>query len=216
MKKTALFAAFAALALTAGLNSCGNDNSKSDANNDSTSTEQAEGFESTSNIRFFNPDSVNRAYTLSIEIMEKNQKAMLELQRFKQSKANELTNIGMKIDQKAKSGGYISQASYEADVKDFQRKQAEAEKIVAAREQKLQEEMLQDDARLNDSLMNFIKEYNAGHKYDAIITSTAALYYNPSLDITTEIIEGLNSRYTPAKKDDSKKDGEKPIPGKAK
>ena len=53
---------------------------------------------------------------------------------------------------------------------------------------------------VNDSIMSYIKEYNESHHYDAIFMKAATLYINPDLDITDEIIEGLNARYNKVKK----------------
>ena len=38
--------------------------------------------------------------------------------------------------------------------------------------------------------------YNSTRGYDAILLKQAGLYFNPALDITDEIVKGLNSRYT--------------------
>lgn len=36
--------------------------------------------------------------------------------------------------------------------------------------------------------------------YDAILFKAATLYINPALDITNEVVEGLNARYNKVKK----------------
>ena len=54
---------------------------------------------------------------------------------------------------------------------------------------------------VNDSIRNFIADYNKDKKYDAILYYSpavgmgSALYFNPQLDITNEIVNGLNARY---------------------
>ena len=49
---------------------------------------------------------------------------------------------------------------------------------------------------LQDSIMNYIVEYNVTRKYDAILYKAAGVLFNPALDITKEIIVGLNKRYS--------------------
>ena len=51
---------------------------------------------------------------------------------------------------------------------------------------------------LRDSINAFIKEYNADKGYDYILTKAGDnfLYANEALDITKEVVDGLNSRYT--------------------
>lgn len=43
--------------------------------------------------------------------------------------------------------------------------------------------------------MNYIEEYNKTRGYDAILMKAATLYISPDLDITDEVLEGLNARY---------------------
>ena len=49
--------------------------------------------------------------------------------------------------------------------------------------------------QLNDSIEAFIKEYNKTRGYDAILYKAVGVYFNPALDITDEVIKGLNARY---------------------
>lgn len=55
------------------------------------------------------------------------------------------------------------------------------------------------DKEIRDSITNFIIEYNRKKGYDYILAkyNENVLYANKSLDITNEIIDKLNSRYTP-------------------
>ena len=46
-----------------------------------------------------------------------------------------------------------------------------------------------------ESIHNFLVDYNAEHRYDAILLRAAGIYFNPALDITDEVIKGLNARY---------------------
>ena len=55
--------------------------------------------------------------------------------------------------------------------------------------------MIQQQIQLTDSIEAFIKDYNRKKGYDAILFKAAGVYFNPALDITSEIIEGLNARY---------------------
>lgn len=55
------------------------------------------------------------------------------------------------------------------------------------------------DKEIRDSITNFITQYNSRKGYDYILAkyNENILYANKSLDITNEIIDELNSRYTP-------------------
>lgn len=196
MKKTAFAAKALIVLLTAGMMSCSQSagTDKPAAATDSTATDaQAVSL----NIRYVDLDSVMATYTLSRELDEQGRKLMLDYQRMENQKTNEIQNLAAQIEQKRNNNGYLTQESFDADVNNVNRKQNEAANILRAHQEKIQKQIAEFNLQLSDSVQNFIKDYNATRKYDAILLRSAGLYYNPDLDITNEIIEGLNARYTP-------------------
>lgn len=196
MKKTAFAAKALITLLAAGMISCSQSagTDKTTAATDSTATNaQAVSL----NIRYVDLDSVMATYTLSKELDEQGRKLMLDYQRMENQKTNEIQNLAAQIEQKRNNNGYLTQESFDADVNNVNRKQTEAANILRAHQEKIQKQIAEFNLQLSDSVQNFIKDYNATRKYDAILLRSAGLYYNPDLDITGEIIEGLNARYTP-------------------
>ena len=112
-----------------------------------------------------------------------------------QSRGAEIQRFGAQIEEKMRSNGYLSEASYNADVAKFQKMQQDAQNYLANLQRNTEQELAQQQAQLQDSLTSFIKEYNAKKGYDAILFKAAGVYFNPALDITNEVIEGLNARY---------------------
>jgi outer membrane protein len=55
---------------------------------------------------------------------------------------------------------------------------------------------------LRDSLQNFLKDYNADKHFDLILSKAGdnILLGSNKLDITQDVINGLNKRYKPAPK----------------
>jgi outer membrane protein len=123
---------------------------------------------------------------------------MVDLQQKQASREKELQSLGNSIQQKLNANGYLSEDSYKADVNSFNNKQAQAQNYLANEQQKASNAMAVQEQRLNDSINNFIVDYNEAHHYDAILYKAAGVYFNPSLDITKEVIEGLNKRYKSA------------------
>lgn len=195
MKKTAFAAKALIMLLAAGMISCAQSagTDKQVAAPDSTANAQAVSL----NIRYVDLDSVMATYTLSKELDEQGRKLMLDYQRMENQKTNEIQNLAAQIEQKRNNNGYLTQESFDADVNNVNRKQNEAANILRAHQEKIQKQIAEFNLQLSDSVQNFIKDYNATRKYDAILLRSAGLYYNPDLDITGEIIEGLNARYTP-------------------
>ena len=120
-------------------------------------------------------------------------------------------NMRMTLSEKGKA--------LEADMNDFRRKvennvyatrqRAEEEQArilksqeeLARLEQRLVNELSAEDQKnnlaLRDSINNFLKEYNKTKGYDLSLSKMAdnILLGNESLNITKEVIDGLNSRY---------------------
>ncbi len=197
MKKTAFAAKSLIALLAAGMISCAGADNKESA---SATPAQATADGSTSvtiNIRYVDIDSVMAAYTLSKELDEQGRKLMLEYQRMENQKQNEIQNLAAQIEQKRNNNGYLSQESFDADVNNVNRKQNEAANVLRAHQEKIQKQIAEFNKQLSDSIQNFITDYNATRNYDAIVYRASGLYFNPALDITGEVIEGLNARYTP-------------------
>lgn len=150
-------------------------------------------------IRYINLDTVFANYTLAQEISKEGQKLMLDYQNLERQKQNELQSLGNKIEQKRNSNGYLSQESFDADVNNFNKKQNEAANLLGARQNSISTQMAERQKVLQDSLDSYMRDLNATRHYDAVLLRESGVYFNPALDITQEVIAGLNARYTPAK-----------------
>ncbi len=146
------------------------------------------------NIRYIDADSVMSSYKLAQQLLEEQQREVNRLQQWHESKQRELQSMANNISQKQQNNVYLSQASMDADVQAFQKKGQEAENYLNTQQQRLATAELQIRARLADSINNFVRDYNATRGYDAILLREAGVYFNPELDITADIIEGLNGR----------------------
>lgn len=102
-------------------------------------------------------------------------------------------NFGKKMQ----TTGYKSQAEYEAAQKNLQRMQEEGAKYEQQCAATLAKEQDEFNNRLRDSLQSYIKVLNADHRYTMILSKSGdnVLYADPTLDITDEVIKGMNKRY---------------------
>lgn len=155
----------------------------------------AEPHETAINIRYVVLDSIYKHYTLAQITTTEAQTMAMQLQSYQNQLASQLQNQANTIQQKAQNNGYLSQASYEADMKQLNNNQTAFQNQYAQREAKASQEMALKQQALLDSINNFIIVFNKDRKYDAILFKDAGLYFNPALDITDEVIEGLNARY---------------------
>ena len=52
---------------------------------------------------------------------------------------------------------------------------------------------------LEDSIHNFLADYNKERNFTLILPRTVVLNTNPQLDITNDVVMGLNERYNKGK-----------------
>lgn len=193
---------FATLSLGALLSStaivsCASDEEKAETAAPVTAAAEGKAAESgILKIRYIDGDSVTANYNFAKDLKESAVRAYSKLEAAQQSRQNDLQTFGKSIDSKMKTNGYLTEESYKADVMKFQKMQNDAETYLAGLQRNTEMELAQQQQQLNDSIEAFIKEYNKTKGYDAILFKAAGVYFNPALDITDEVIKGLNERYT--------------------
>ena len=199
MKKIAL-ASFA-LALVASLTSC-NDKTGGDNNsngNDSipqaAAVDPGDGFAPTTNIRYIDMNKISQEYNLAKDLQDVIVKNESDIQQYHQNRSAEIQRLANQIEEKGRNNGYLSQQSYEADMKKLQQMQVDAENGLAKKQKDYQQQVEEQSYNIQVNIQNFLVEYNKTHHYDAILFMSAGAYFNPDLDITDEVIEGLNKIY---------------------
>lgn len=178
-----------------------------------------DGHQTTSNIRYIDVDTIAK-YCKFIETTRNELDEIgYNLDKSRNQYSNDLQNKAAAIQQKIQNNGYLSEASYRADEKEFINARQSAQIRVSQLEKEAMSSTEKLSKQLNEELQAFIVEYNKDKKYDAILYyssnfgSGSGMYFNPKLDITKEILDGLNARYDAknpaAKQDGDKKDAEK-------
>ena len=201
MKKLAISAKFLSLAIAAGsLVACSGSKTEEAAAPAVKATPAEVAAAQAINIRYIDADSIMANYILAQEIQELSLSTMSKISSTEQARAAEIQKLAASIEQKGRNNGYLSQESYEADMANLNKKQQDAQNVLGTMQRRAQQEMMQRQIELNDSLESFIKDYNKEKGYDAILFKAAGVYFNPALDITIEVIKGMNARYEKSKK----------------
>lgn len=212
--------AAAALVLACGataVTSCGNGekDNKNDSVKNVAGAQMGQAFESKSNIRYVDLDTIHAHFKFWIEQDAKIEEIQRNLQQRQNQLERSLQQKGTAIQQKLQSNGYLSEASYKADEAEFNKAQQAASIQMNQLLQSAQESSAQFSKQVMDAIEEYIVKYNEEKKYDAILYRHSGLYFNPALDITKEVLEGLNAKY-PAKsgsqeekKEESKKEAAK-------
>lgn len=187
------------------ITACGDDKDKGENNGgadniltpDTTKIDH-DGFKPTTNIRYIDIDSVGRGYEYAKQELKNLEQKSLELQQYQNSLAAQIQKKANEIQTKVNNNGYLSQQSYEADMRELQTMQQNAENNYGKRAENLSMEMAKFQETVTKAIENYVIKYNKDKKYDAILIKQAGVYFNPELDITDDIIKGLNSESTAA------------------
>ncbi len=198
MKKFTSFiaVAFAALAI-AGASCSGNE--KAD-NTKKAPAKSAKVTENLPNYRYVDLDSVLSKYNLAKDYNEE----MIRMQNNMESAAKhhetKIQNFAATMQNKMQNNGYLSEASYRQDEQKIASMQNDAQKSLASMQNNFQAAAVRGQQAVMDSITAFINDYNKNHHYEAIFQKGSTLYINEALDITDEVVEGLNARYNKVNK----------------
>ena len=201
MKKN-IFRAYALLAVALVFNSCNNSAPKMDEEPVAEVAASADGMR----IAYIEIDSLTSQYEFakqkSLELEKKSTNARNTIQ----AKSQQLDKKAAAFQQKLQSNGFTSREQAEAEQASLQREQQN----ILALQQRLENELASEQQKFlqafQDSLDNFLADYNKAKKFDMIVNKAAVLYADKRFDITTEVVNGMNKRY---KKDAKSADAEK-------
>ncbi len=106
-----------------------------------------------------------------------------------------------------KNGASLTLTQQKDKEKELQRRGNELQQLQPQLMAQLQERQINDNKKLLDAVYAFIKDYNKKHQnFDVIFAksyiSSPVLYIDEGMDITEEIIKGLNEEYKEYKKED--------------
>ena len=199
MKKNLYTVLGLALALTVGVSavSCGDAKEEKSA---PARQEAAADAASLPNYRYVDLDTLLTKYNLAKDYNEEMIRMQENLESETKRHETSIQSLASQIQNKVQNNSYLSQESFDTDQQKLASMQSNAQKSVGTMQQKFAEAAAKAQQAVNDSINAFVEEYNKKHGYDAIFNKAAALHFNPSLDITDEIVEGLNARYNKVKK----------------
>lgn len=192
-KSLATLAIIAALSFT----SCNQkESSKSTASNGAKTEAGTQGM----NIRYVDGDTIMEKYNLAKDLNEAMLRRQNQFDAASQQRESEISKYANSVDQKMKSNQYLTEDAYKADMLKGQKMQKDAQEYLGKMQQSIQSEYTQNSQQLQDSISNYLKEYAKQKGYDMVLLKTATLYVDPKFEVTDEVIEGLNKRYTKVSK----------------
>jgi outer membrane protein len=147
-------------------------------------------------LAYVDLDSIQEKYVFYKEKMQ-------EFEKKKESADRDLNNAFQKIEAEknafAQRGNSITQAEYENFQRAYQGKMQNLEQQKQMLENNIAAEGSKTMEDLKKRINDFLVEYNKKQSYSYIFSYSAALnilfYKDPALDITDEVVAGLNAAY---------------------
>ncbi|MBR5638808.1 MAG: OmpH family outer membrane protein [Muribaculaceae bacterium] len=147
------------------------------------------------NIRYIDGDTVFEKYNLAKDFREMATKLDNDFDQTRIHLNNDIANFENTMKQK-----YRNSPPSDKDMQNYQQMQQNAnnklEKLWDSNEIQKQ----QFHKQIQDSVNNFLNEYAIQNHYDMILIKQPESYFtpymNPNLDVTDEVVNELNKRYT--------------------
>jgi len=151
-------------------------------------------------IAFIDVDSLLANYAfyqdLSEEMMRKQENYTLVLTEEKNKIEQDIKDFNNKIEHQV----YSSEERRNAEYNRINKRQQALEEKAAQYSQELNDESNANSQKISETVDNFIKEYNKSHGYNLIISKASLLFADEALNITAEVLDGLNAAYNQSNK----------------
>ncbi len=182
--------------LTLGMTGCNNSDSKQ--NPEAAAPVIAEGG---LKIAYVDTDTIMAKYQYAIDLNEELLAYKDQQEKYYQQQVTAFQTDYNNYLQTGASLTLTQQQTKEAELKQRAEKMSTLEQELMA---KVAERQLSENTKLLNAIFAFIREYNAANQqFDLILrksfNDTPVLYANPAMDITEEILAGLNEEYKQVK-----------------
>ena len=155
-------------------------------------------------IAYVNIDTLEAKYELLKKKREDFKARQVQMETELQSSYQKMQSDANEVQKKAQANT-LTQSEYEA----AQKRLGQMQQSLETRKQALTEQLMKEQDEFNKDLKTrldaFLEEYNKSKGYDYILSyspsGSSILYVNKSLDITKDVVDGMNAT--------SKNDGDK-------
>ena len=203
MKKN-FFRALALLTIVGLTSACNNSAPKMDEEPEAAETNSEDSQQKGLRIAYIEIDSLTAQYEFAKEKSLELEKKGTNARNTIQAKSQQFEKNAQAFQQKLQSNGFTSREQAEAAQASLQREQQN----IMALQQRLEGELASEQQKflqaLQDSLDNFLSDYNKDKKYDISVNKAAVLYAGKRFDITSDVVNGMNRRYKKESADSTK------------
>ncbi len=154
-------------------------------------------------IAYVEIDSLLAKYNFCIDLNEAMVKKSENVRLTLNQKANALAQAKQEFQQKYENNAFLSKERAEQEYNRLAKMEQDLQELSNKLQSGLMEENNKNSLQFRDSINAFLKDYNRKHQYNLIFSNTGfdnLLYADSVFNITKEVVDGLNARYSTAKK----------------
>lgn len=154
-------------------------------------------------IAYVEIDTLLTKYNFCIDLNEAMVKKSENVRLTLNQKAKELDKQKQEFQTKYQNNAYLSQERAQQEYNRIAKLEQDLQNLSNQLQSELMSENEKNSLQLRDSINAFLKEYNKTKGYSLIISNTGfdnLLYADSIYNITREILDGLNARYSSPKK----------------
>ena len=191
MKKNTIILCAAAMLLL-GASACSNNNKQ---NPEATAPVTTEGG---LKVAYIDTDTLLAKYQYAIDLEQQLKEYTEQQRRYGQQQVEAFQKDYNNYLQNGSTMTLTQQQAKEAELKQRAEKMQTLEQELMAN---IAEKQTAETAKIMNAIYAFVREYNAANQqFDIILNKQATLYINNAMDITNEIVDGLNEEYKNLKK----------------
>ena len=154
-------------------------------------------------IAFVEVDTLLAKYNFCVDLNEAMVKKSENVRLTLNQKATELEKQKQEFQTKYQNNAFLSQERAQSEYNRIAKLEQDLQNLSNKLHSELVSENEKNSLQLRDSINAFLKEYNKTKGYSMIISNTGfdnLLYADSIYNITQEILDGLNARYSSPKK----------------
>lgn len=152
-------------------------------------------------IAYVEIDTLLAKYNYCVDLNEAMVKKSENVRMTLNQKATALNKEKQDFQKKYENGAFLSQDRAQQEYNRLAKMEQDLQELSNKLQNGLMEENNKNSLLFRDSINAFLKEYNKTHGYSLIFSNTGfdnLLYADSAFNITKEIVDGLNARYSPA------------------
>lgn len=174
-------------------------NNKSKVNTEATAPLQKEGGIT---VAYVNTDTLLAKYQYAIDM---EQELMAYKDQMERSGRQQMEQFQKDYENYLKTGSTMTLTQQQAKEEELKKRAEKMQTLEQELTAKIMERQMSENTKLLNAIFAFVREYNnANQQFDVILRQTfndsPTLYLNPGMDITQEIVDGLNEEYKNLKK----------------